>query len=164
VVVRIQQVLADDTVFLFTQLAAPLALHAGRLGALLGTAHLIEQGDAVGTGMVADDEPLQALAQAVVVPVQQRQELLQRAGRHVGGQGQGFDALAGLVGQQAAHVHRQMAPGIATAEAVVELGQVAVEQRLPAADSLRIHASASKSWRTRSLRHWGRENKVKLAL
>ena len=101
-----------------------------RLGPFLGATGLVDQPDRVPVGMIATHDPVQPLPQPIVVPVQQRQELLQRPRRHLGGQSDRFDALAGQVGQLASDVHRQVLAGVGPAETVGEFVEVGVELRL----------------------------------
>jgi hypothetical protein len=64
----------------------------------------------------------------LVVPVAERQELLERPGRHVRQAGHGLDALAGQVAELALHVVLEVQAGVAALEAVGELVEV-VRQR-----------------------------------
>src|SRR5262249_53566321 len=138
----VAEVDGDDAVVHLAGGAAVLALDAGGLVPLLGAAAVVEDTDAVVAGVVAGDELLQPVAQPAVVPAVGAEELLQGADGDALVQGDGLGRLAGQVRQQAADISRQVRAGGAAREAVVEVGEEAVEHRPQPADLCGVHDGA----------------------
>src|SRR5439155_12311697 len=108
---------ADDAVGDLADTAEVLPLDAGGLGARLEGGGLIDQADGaqvVGShgGQVGGDVALQLLADVGVSPEVVLEELLQGADGAAGGQGDGLDALAGQVREQALAVGVQVGEGL----------------------------------------------------
>src|SRR5438270_1461828 len=114
------QVDRDDAVLLLADGAAPLPLDAGGLVPLLDVAGLVEDPDGMRPGVVVADDPLEVVAQPVLVPVVLAEELLQGPRRHAGVDGDRLDALLGDVRELSGDVHRQVGAGVLAREAVVE--------------------------------------------
>src|SRR5262249_16683721 len=129
----------DDAVVHLAGGAAVLALDAGGLVPLLGAAAVVEDTDAVVAGVVAGDELLQPVAQAVVVPAVGAEELLQGADGDALVQGDGLGRLARQVGKQATDISREGLGGGPAREAVVEGGGEAVGQAPQPADVCGVH-------------------------
>jgi hypothetical protein len=124
----------DEAVLLLADGAAPLALDAGGLVALLDVAGLVEDGDRVGPGVLIADDLLEAVACPVVVPVVLAEELLEGPDRHAGVECDRLDALLGDLGELAGDVDRQMGARILAGEAVVEPLEVLLQCRLELSD------------------------------
>ena len=140
----------DDTVLGLANLTAPLALHAGGVGAFLGLAGLVDQADAAEVIGAVGGRPLgQALLQLVthlvLVPDVVTQELLEGADRRARSQGDGLDALAGQVGQQAPTVGVQMLTGAFLGKAVVKLPQVGRKGRTQSSHLFRCHGALRRN-------------------
>jgi len=111
---RVSQIHSHLAVLDLSQSPAPLSLHARRLDALLRVAGLVDQTDAVQTGVVAGHGVVQSPPQCVFVPLVAREELLECAWSNAGGQGHGLDALLGEVGELAVDVNGEVLTRIAT--------------------------------------------------
>jgi hypothetical protein len=102
----------------------------------------------MGAGVVADDDLLQPLAQAVLVPAVLRQKLLQGPRRNPRRQGHRLATLGGQFGELAFDVDRKMSPCVPTCKAVVKLAQITSQLRPQLANLIDIHAVTSASNRT----------------
>ena len=124
----------DDAVFLLADLAAPLALDARGVGALLDGAGLIDEAhgaQVVGgpAGQVMGDVLLQQVAGLCKRPDMVAEELLEGADGDAGVEGDGFAVLAFEVGEESAAVDVEQVEGLGVAAAEEELLQVVGEGR-----------------------------------
>ena len=136
----------DDAVLGLAALAAPLPLHAGGLGPLLGGGGLID--DADGAQLVAGDSAegggdvlLEGVAGDAVGPGVVLEEFLEGADGGAGGQGDGLAGLAGQVGEQAAAVDAQEVEGLGVVAAEEELLEVVGEGRAHLLELFRRHGN-----------------------
>jgi hypothetical protein len=90
-------------------------------------------------GVVAGDQPLRRVAQAVLVPRREREELLQRPRRHVRQVGDRLDALARQVAELPADVLLEVAARVGADEAVGVLVEVVGQCRPQRSDLLLGH-------------------------
>ena len=119
------------------------ALDAGGLVPLLDVAGLVNDPDGVGPGVVVADDPLEVVAQPVLVPAVLAEELLQGPRRHAGVDRDRLDALLGDVRELAGDVHRQVSAGVLAGEAVVEPLEELLQCGLELADLRDVHARPS---------------------
>jgi hypothetical protein len=94
-------------------------------------------------GVVVADDPLEVVAQAVVVPVALAEELLQGPRRHAGVDRDRLDALLGDVGELAGDIHGQVGAGVFPGETVVEPLEELLQRGLELADLRNVHAHPS---------------------
>jgi len=106
----VAQVDAHLAVVEFAQPAAPLALHADRLAALLGEGGGVEDEDRVGLAQLCAHLACQLIEQGLVVPVGLAEELLESLALAVVQVGDALGVLAGQVGEQPLDV----VPGVGT--------------------------------------------------
>jgi hypothetical protein len=88
-------------------------------------------------------DPLEVVAQAVVVPVVLAEELLQRPRRHPGVDGDRLDTLLGDVGELTGDVDRHVGAGVFAGETVVESLEELLQRGLELADLRDVHARPS---------------------
>ena len=91
---------------------------------------LIHDPDGLIVTVVPRDNLLDSLPQALLVPVRQRQKLLQRPRRHLSQMRHRFHALAWKVAELPLHVVLQMASRVKLGKAVGELGNESRQRRL----------------------------------
>src|SRR5207302_786041 len=103
-----RQVNRDDAIVVLAGGPAVLVLNSGGLVPLLGTTGLVEHTNDSRTAMPGGDPLLESIAHQEVVPLGQGQELLQGFGSHVGGHGDGLDALSGQVGELPLDINAEM--------------------------------------------------------
>src|SRR4051794_37043271 len=137
----------DDAVADLADAAEVLALDTGGLVALLEGAGLVDDphgAERVGreVGQDAGQVPLQRVAGQFLVPVGGDEELLEGADGGAAGQGDGLDALARQVGQQAAAVVVEVAGGPVLQEAGAEAAEERTERGAELSDVLIGHGSS----------------------
>ena len=93
--------------------------------------------------MVVADDPLEVIAQEVLVPVVLAEEFLQRPRRNAGVDGDRLDALLGDVGELPGDVHRQVDAGVFSGETVVEPLEELLQRGLELAELRDVHARPS---------------------
>ena len=111
VVVGVQQVLTDHAILRLAHFPAPLPLDARRLLTLLDMARRVDHRDRVLTGVPVHHLLLHQPVHTLMVPFEDRQELLKRPHRYASRQGNGLDALTLQVGQQPQQVTLPMGEG-----------------------------------------------------
>src|SRR5262249_30153820 len=124
--------------------ATVLPLHSWSLVAFLGAAGFIDDTHGTRAAMLACHQLLHALQHERLIPVQQRQELLQRPRRHTLRQSHRFDALAWQIRKLATHIHGQVRPRARILKTIVKLTQVAAQRWPQLADFLGVHAGSSQ--------------------
>ncbi len=118
---RVTQVHTDHTVLDFAAAAAVLSLHTRGLLPLFMETGFVNEADTVRVRVIGRDTLLQAIANRVLVPAEQAQELLQRSGRLPGRVGHRFDALAIEIGELSRYIGLQVSPVRASAHTGVEV-------------------------------------------
>ena len=88
--------------------------------------------------MPGGDPLLESIAHQEVVPLGQAQELLQGLGSHVGGHGDGLDALSGQVGELPLDINAEMMSCSIIDEALVEESEELLNSRCRARISLAV--------------------------
>ncbi len=143
-----RQMDGDDAVLHLAPGAAILSLDAGRHVPFLRHRRLVDQADhaqLVGRGLprgrqvVGDDATLDAVEHAVVVPDVIRQELLERAGRAAGRQGDRLDAFSSQIAHQPAAIGAQVPERRRVRETGAKRTQVLAERRREAGNLIRGH-------------------------
>jgi len=129
VVIGVPQVQAHHAVVDLAAFAAPLPLDPGRLVALLARARGIQHAHRLPRAVLVGHQANQLLGGTILVPAKERQELLQGANRHPGGQGNRLNRLAFDIRQQAQDVLLQVREGLVASETIAKLPQQLRQRR-----------------------------------
>jgi len=135
----------NHAVVLLAGIAAPLPLDTGGMGSFFGMAGIVHGSDGLRVGMISDHDPLNAVAEPLLVPVDVRKESLQGSGRCFGQEGDGFNALALQAGDLAPHVTLQVPAGLRAVKTVIELFQKCSQFLADVFDFFRVHADSPPS-------------------
>src|SRR6266511_2333437 len=134
-----RQVNRDDAIVILAGGPAVLVLNSGGLVPLLGTTGLVEHTNDSRTAMPGGDPLLESIAHQEVVPLGQGQELLQGFGGHVGGHGDGLDALSGQVGELPLDINAEMMSCSIIDEALIEESEELLNSRAQGQDLVGGH-------------------------
>ena len=93
-------------------------------------ARSIQHANRLPTAVLVGHQANQLLGGTILVPAKERQELLQGANRHAGGQGNRLNRLAFDIGQQTLDVLLQVPEGLVACETMAKLPQQLRQRRL----------------------------------
>ena len=136
----VTEVNANNAVFEFAHRPAVLTLDTGGLVAFLGKTGLIDHADAVWVRMTPGNVLLQAVAQGLVIPAKQAEELLKIPWRLADGVGHWFDTLSGQIAQLPLDIEVEIPASGDSAETVIELPKEPSKFRFDSHNCFDVHA------------------------
>ena len=122
--------LAHHTVVDLAAFAAPLPLDPGGLVSLLAVAGSVQYANRFTMAVLVGHHANQLFAGPILVPTKERQELLQGANRHPGGQRNGLNRLAFDIRQQTQDILLQVGEGLIALKTMAKLLQQLRQRRL----------------------------------
>ena len=136
----ITEVNTDDAILEFSNSPAVLTLDTGGFVAFLGETGLIDHADAMWVRMTPGNVLLQVVAQGLVIPAKQAEELLKIPWRLTDSVGHWFNTLSDQIAQLPLDVEVEIAAGSDSAEAVIKLVQESSEFRFDSHNRFDVHA------------------------
>ena len=136
----ISDVHTDHTIVSFAGITAPLPLDTGGMSAFFGMSRIVHGSDSLGIGVVSGHDPLNAVTESLLIPMNIRKESLQGSGRRFCQKGDGFSTLALQSGYLAPHVAFQVPAGLRAVKTVIKLFQKCSQFFANVFDFFRVHA------------------------
>jgi hypothetical protein len=133
---------AHDAVFNLADSAAMLPLDASSFVAFFDKAGLVNHPDAVRIEVMPPNVLLETITQALLIPAEQAEKLLQITGRLSAGVGNRLNAFAFQVAQLALDIQVQVPTGADAAETVVKLMKKTGQLRFDPQNCVGVHALA----------------------